>query len=570
MQTKWIVKFAVAAVLSAGVLSSSQAQTTNDQAVETLRNTLVNILDALVQKGVLTREQAQGLVADAQAKADAVAKTKAAQDEAEKGAVHVTYVPESVKQEIGKQVSADLKPKVTQEVIAAAKSEKWGVPGALPDWVPNIKLFGDVRARFQNDNFADDNMPYKNYLAINSAGGETKAGNNAFLNTTEDRFRERLRLRLGLNAKITDGVSAGLRLASGSLSDPVSTNQTLGNNGSRYQVGIDQAYLKFDANPHAELPWLTAWVGRYANPFISTDLVWDPDLQFDGVATTLRYSFDGQASQPRHAFFSLAAFPLQEIELSPKDKWMYGGQLGLSWPWSDHGRAVLAGSYYYYDQITGRQNEPGLTLLNYTAPTYMQKGNTVFDILNDTDATTNLYGLSTHYRLLNATLLVELPAFDHLFSLTADYVRNIGYDKSEVLSHFVPTAGVPDDITKAMLGDEQTTGYQIELGFGSQVTGKRGSWRGSMAYKYLERDAVLDAFTDSDFHLGGTNAKGYILRGEWWLLDRTWVTLRYFSTDEIKHYGTTYFDPAIQSYVRPTDSPRLGVDTFMFDINAQF
>ena len=37
------------------------------QTAEELRNTVINLLEALVQKGVLTREQAQSLVADAQA-----------------------------------------------------------------------------------------------------------------------------------------------------------------------------------------------------------------------------------------------------------------------------------------------------------------------------------------------------------------------------------------------------------------------------------------------------------------------------------------------------------------------
>ena len=36
---------------------------------------------------------------------------------------------------------------------------------------------------------------------------------------------------------------------------------------------------------------------------------------------------------------------------------------------------------------------------------------------------------------------------------------------------------------------------------------KRWDWNVSLAYKYVESDAVLDALNDPDFHLGGTNAR---------------------------------------------------------------
>ena len=112
-------------------------------------------------------------------------------------------------------------------------------------------------------------------------------------------------------------------------------------------------------------------------------------------------------------------------------------------------------------------------------------------------------------------------------------------------------------------------GYQMEVAVGTNTTGKRSNWRASLAYKYLERDAVYDAFTDSDFHLGGTGAKGYILRGNWWFRDRNWLTLTYISSDEITHTGAAILQ-SDGSWVIPTDTPRFGVDTFMFDVNAQF
>ncbi|HEX2584796.1 MAG TPA: putative porin, partial [Steroidobacteraceae bacterium] len=197
MKTRFVGK-SILALLIGVALSSSVIAADNQQSVDELRDTLTGVLQALVSKGLLTREQAQAIVADAQAKAAADAQArateKAEQDEKEKDAVHVTYVPQIVRDEISRQVAKDVIPAVTKNVVESAKKDRWGIPGALPEWVNNFKFSGDIRFRVQNDHFAEDNLPqtYLNYNAVNSAGGVTKAGMNAYLNTTEDRLRERL------------------------------------------------------------------------------------------------------------------------------------------------------------------------------------------------------------------------------------------------------------------------------------------------------------------------------------------------------------------------------------------
>jgi Putative porin len=70
-------------------------------------------------------------------------------------------------------------------------------------------------------------------------------------------------------------------------------------------------------------------------------------------------------------------------------------------------------------------------------------------------------------------------------------------------------------------------------------------------YKYIERDAVLDAYNDSDFHLGGTNAKGWVIGGNYGLMKNLWFTGRWLSTDVIT-------------------GPKYGIDTLQLDLNAKF
>jgi polyhydroxyalkanoate synthesis regulator phasin len=552
-------------LLSASMALSTVANASEAQSLEELRNTVINLLDGLVQKGVLTREQAQAMVKDAQEKSAAQAKAKTDQEVAEKDAVRVTYVPETVRKQISDQVSAELQPEVTKAVVAQAKQEKWGVPGALPEWLNRLTLYGDVRVRTQFDDYAKENYVadacqqycYLDYFAINNKGGFSQAGSAAYLNTTEDRLRERLRLRLGLDAKITRGISAGVRLTTGSLLDPVSTNQTFTGGGARYQIAVDQVYLRFDAGTdiNPKFPWMTVWAGRMPSPWMSTDLIWDNDLQFDGLATTLRLGFGGRPSNPHNVFLTLGAFPLQEVELSSNDKWLYAGQLGIDWPWENNGRARLAAAYYYFDNVTGIKNASfDSRLTDYTAPQWMQKGNTLFDIRNDFGVT-RLFALASEYHLANITASVELPVGGHKLLINADYVTNLGYDVAKVRAQGQLTSD----------GEKRVDGYQAEVGFGTPNTRLKGDWRAYLSYRYLERDAVIDGFTDSDFHLGGTDARGYALRGEWWFRDRVNLGFRYLSSNEIDGQQNT--DTATVAIV-----PRLpfGIDTYMLDVTGQF
>lgn len=554
MQLHFALRLAVLATL--GLVTTAHAQTTGEQTVEELRNTLVSVMEALVQKGLLTREQAQQIVSNAQTKAAADAQQKAEQEAAEKDAVVVTRIPETVKQDIVKQVGEQVRPLVTQDVLADAKSKQWGIPGAMPSWLGRISLFGDLRLRTQYDDLDLDpavcstgniDVCIPDYVAINDSGSEN--GEDKYLNVSANRLRQRIRLRLGVESKITEGIAAVTRLASGNAADPVSTNQTLGQAGGRFQIAIDQAYLKFDAGNKA-LPWMTILAGRTPNPFLSTDLVWDPDLNFDGIASTWRVGL-GSDAQRSHTYLTLGAFPLQEVAISSDDKWLYAGQLGLELPWSESGRFKLAASYYHFDNITGQRNTVlDSTLLDYTAPQWMQKGNTLFDIRNDSSTDTRLFALAGEYHLANLTAALEVPFGGHKVMLTADYVRNIGYDENKVQS----LSSLTTD------GSKQINGYQVELGTGTHGTGKRGNWRTYVTYKNLQRDAVVDAYTDSDFHLGGTDARGYAIRGEWWFRDRTSVSLRHISTRSIEDAP-----PQLDAGDLPLD-----IAVTQLDISAQF
>jgi Putative porin len=535
-----------------------------------LRNTTVNLIEELVKKGVLSEKVANDMFSRAEADADVETKQLAqegSKDEKikpEPGEVRVPYVPEFVKDEIRQQVRRELKEDVVGDVMAKAKSEKWGIPDALPDWVNRFKLSGDLRLRSQNDFMASDNVNgfYSNFLAINSAGGVRAAGLNGFLNTTHDRQRFRERVRLAIDATVTDNLQAGIRLATGNQPDPVSTNQTLGNTGSQYQFNLDRAYLKYDAVNDEGFKWLTLTGGRIANPWYvgggeftgGSELVWDTDLSFEGFAATARHSLGSSSSQPnkydnsRSVYATVGAFPLQETALSSHDKWLFGGQLGLNWGFNNQDALKAGIAYYDYRNITARPNNNNPSTCdtnnprnNLSVPQFTQFGNSVAVICNDnTNTLPGLYGLATDYNIINANISYDMAAFaPYHVIFGADYAKNIGFNKKDV---------------QALAGrviEDETNAWQTRIDFGWPKVDRAGQWNVFALYKYIERDAVLDAYTDSDFHLGGTNAKGWVIGGNYGLMKNLWFTGRWLSTDVIT-------------------GPKYGNDILQLDVNAKF
>jgi len=511
---KKLLAIAVAAACSGSALAAPDDERAR---VEVLHETTLNLIQLLVEQGVLKQEAADEMLKKAELRAaEKTAQAQAAEVESGKSVVRVTYIPEVVRNEIREQIR--------EEVVAQAKQERWGDVNAVPEWLDRLKWEGDIRLRYQADLFGDGNAE-----AFRFIGQDID-------NTSEDRHRGRMRLRLGLNANVVSGVDAGIRITTGNTSDPVSTNQTLGTTGNKYSLVLDRAFLRL-----TPLEELTLSGGRIPNPFFSTDLVWDDDLNFEGVAATFRPW--PNAERVWRPFVTAGLFPLQEInengiDVRAKDKWLVGIQGGAEWAPSLTTQIKAGASYYDYRNIAGIRNPtPDDRFYDETAPQSRQKGNSLFDIDPGAD---DLFALAADYRIANLTLVADFAQFDPIHVIgSVDWARNVGFDRAEIL------ARTGQDI------EPETDGYQVKLTVGHPTVNDFEKWQAFVGYRYLERDAVLDAFTDSDFHLGGTNAKGFMIGGSYGLYKNTWLSARWMSADEISGLP-------------------LSIDVFQLDLNARF
>lgn len=528
------------------------------ESFEVLKQTTVSLIDALVDNGVLTREKADALIQQAEKKA---AQAAAAKGKERGGAVRVQYVPEVVKNQIREEIK--------QEVLAQAKNERWAEPNAIPSWLDRIKWEGDLRLRYQADLFDKGNatpLAYATAAGTNApppiSTDQTRAAEFAAVNgsliptanTRDNRERLRVRARLGMLAKLTESWSGGIRLATGSTTDRVSTNQTLGQDWNKYALVVDRAYLKFDP---AE--WLTVTGGRIPNPWFSTDLVWDDDLNFEGLAATIKPSFANNTVKP---FLTFGAFPIREDNPpAAKGRWMHGVQGGTQWDISSNTRLKVGLAWYQYRNFEGRvESTNSLDLLgnpisaDYGQYQYgrnlRQKGNSLFitNALGDANNTA-YWGLASKFRPVNLTASLDLAQFDpaHVI-LTADWVKNTAFNRGEILRRTE---------NRVNLTDGKNYGYQYKITVGMPQVKEARDWQVFAAYRYLGSDAVVDAFTDSDFGLGGTNLKGYVLGAQYGLDRNAVLGLRWLSADSIDSFT---LNPA----------HKFSVDVFQADVNLKF
>jgi hypothetical protein len=165
----------------------------------------------------------------------------------------------------------------------------------------------------------------------------------------------------------------------------------------------------------------------------------------------------------------------------------------------------------------------------------------------------NTWGLASSFNELNLTTSLELAEFDpvHLV-LTLDMVKNLGYDEQATTKR-----------TGVKFLDLSTFGYLTSIKLGSKSIRERGDWSLSASYRRVGSDAVLDAFADSDFGLGGTNNKGIVLSYSLGIAPNSWVSAKWMSSDLL--------DSMIPSVTGVTSNKtRFSVDSLFIDLNTRF
>jgi multidrug efflux pump subunit AcrA (membrane-fusion protein) len=255
------------------VLAQQKQLESQNQQVQQLQSQLHEVLDAVQQSNATAQklqsgaEQAQATAAQAQQSA---ADAQHAAAEATSAAVSATSA--------------------TSLLQNQAKAEQTKLE-AFQNVLGRFRLSGDIRMR--GENF-------------------TQTG-------TQDRNRARVRIRLGLDGQLNEDFVGSIALATGSLGDPTTTNETLTNAFDRKTFALDRGYITYSPVAHS---WLSLTGGKFPYLWQRTSVTGDPDLNPEGFDQKVSFNHNGFVQN-----FTVQALELLYNESSTgQDSYVLGAQ----------------------------------------------------------------------------------------------------------------------------------------------------------------------------------------------------------------------------------------------------
>ncbi|MCX5681761.1 MAG: putative porin [Candidatus Omnitrophica bacterium] len=371
-------------------------------------------------------------------------------------------------QEIGTETKEQVKKEISQV--------KYDM---LPEWVQKMKLKGDFRTRYQ--------------LKADKGLGNDNAA--------------RIRARLGVETKINEQMKAGLGIATGTTSDPRSTNVTLGDSGTSNATptaSFKNIILDYAYGQYSPVSWMTLTAGKFKNPIWQpNNMLWDGDLNPEGANVQIDYRLNPYAG----LFLNGEAFILNYKKVSStvenSNAMMWVVQPGVKYnlhDWLD----VKAGVAAYF--TTNVKDMPKFNL----------------------QSTNSLRSNNTYKYTYNS------------FNPSVEISMKEPFKGIPILGQYVPYFGMFGDFVYNPNPLDGNGGYDYGLKFGSEKVGDWGQWQARADYAKLGRDAFLDIFPDSDRYSGKTNMQSWEGNLEYGLGKNTTLNFNYHWAQSLTASGDSY------------------------------
>jgi len=339
----------------------------------------------------------------------------------------------------------------------------------LSSSVTELRISGDVRARFE----------YRE--------GETPSGDHS------DRSRWRYRVRPVLSGRVGSQWFYGIRVENSAKAR--SSNVSMGADGGPFAktddgLNIGQVYIGYQ--PMNEL---TVYVGRMPNPLVSTPMVWDADINPEGLAEVYK--------APRAGSLEWGATLGQFIYDSANPQNVFGAtgnkkdQYLLAW------QGVIK---FYTGEGSTTFFQVAPTLYNYTGTASAKQKNFAGSFT------------VTNAAAINDLLVLDVPfEYDWVMAdspqrIFADFAYNFSGDER------ARRYGRPDL-------DNQNKAYQIGYQYGKAKL--KGEWDAKIYYQATGLFSVDQNLIDSDIFDSRVNMKGFALSVNYQLTDAVTATITY-------------------------------------------
>jgi len=449
------------------------------------------------------------------------------------------------------QVTSDGKTYV--EKLVPELTEKW----KLSPWLTELELFGDLRLRYE----------YR--------GGRLPSNDPDHPNDWQERERERYRLRLGLRGTVLDDWFFGVRLETSA--SPRSTNVTFGGDtsptspggGGPFAKGDDGVFIGQAYGGYKGFPGFTFTGGRMPNPFVTTRMVWDDDINPEGLAEQWKHTFtigggaaapvsyskDGKnvAAPPPEPLVKIDVFanfgqfvyddsnPSNPIGTPPTTTQPIGGETQQTPLANAFLLGWQVGAKFDFPHIAYFQLAP--TLYNYTGD-----GNT-FNVHFSGDPGGNQTGI-------NSLLVFDIPA---------EIGWKVGKIPMRAFGDFATNFEADDRATAAGHPGGGGQRYAYEGGLGIGQLKKKHDWQMEAYWMHQEQFSLDPNLIDTDLFNALLNQQGVVVTAGYMLADAVFFNVTWSYAWRINgSYGTGGTPDAIT--INPEDQYQL----FQANLNFKF
>jgi Putative porin len=404
-----------------------------------------------------------------------------------------------------------------QKDFGTSSAGKLNLSSALTE----LKISGDVRVRFEQ-----------------RSGQNDKAVTGSPVGDESSRARFRDRLRLSLAGKLHDGWFFGTRLETGTGNR--STNNTMGDysdsafgKGANSTIQLGQAYIGRNWDDY------TVTAGRFAAPQVTTSMLWDDDINPEGLAEQWKHESGnltyianlGQYVYDNRGTTSPFGNANATSKATGTDNFLLVEQVGAKYKFSNKSTLQVLPTYYSYTQNQARELDTGFGDLTGFAQSgsLSPVGLSVVDI-------------PVEY----AFTLFKLPA-----KIWVDAAMNL------------------DASTRAKAAgkstfDDQDKAYQVGVGIGQ--TKAKGDWEAKAFYQAVDAFALDTNLVDSDLFDSRTNMKGFGVSYSYVITDGVIAKLTYAAADRKDAKLVTYG----KGDINPTFNALTGYQLIQADLSVKF
>ena len=363
-----------------------------------------------------------------------------------------------------------------EELVQEALIERLNSHDKLLETLERINWFGDMRLRYEMVDRASDNS------TANDADGHL------------DTERPIIRFRFGAKVHAYEDLDFVFRLSTGGDDSSTSGNTTLDGTFGNKAISLNLAYGSWEF-----IDDLTLHGGKVKNPFMKSEVVWDDDVNPEGLSEIYQKKFGDTALK-----FVAGQYIVEETDRNTTIE--SDDVLLLAWQAQIHqktkaGKFKFAVAWYDYNHLT----DPGSAITKQ---------------LGSGDGQRNSQITGTNVNTTNM----------NIFDFMANWSSPLGSKYGNLFYEHAVNTDADAPAGNNTISQDLDTAWQLGFKYGDKNVNNAGQWQIKSLYRVIQQDAVFYALTDSDFHKGGTNAKGIELSAKYAIRKGMQLGYTFFST----------------------------------------